>query len=741
MAAATSPPAAGKQLPTSASEAALAAATSATHPNDRFAGVSPHTLPPSILRLLSLSSPIINGLHDFIQLATWTGPSGGGTRSTLMLLVWTAICLFAYPLLRYAPQLILLSVILCSAIPNMLLPPSSRRKAKATGTIGSVPTFAVQTLTQAQTQKQLQKVSDILDVSSTLHARLVLPTWQALTWQHPSGPGVTIGVAVLCLTLGSLWTICFADWPAAWGQVIQVLPLQQTYRLGGRGAFIAANFGRDTYVSKLQARLPPQVDQALLKTVGFLRLVNSRVLSRVLPSSLRITVFPPFPLFSLRLSHVALTFGLVALSWCSTYATLVRYALWKSATVRWTVRAVLRITSAGYLGGQAGSDLSRYNLSTAGAPGSGSFANKSSSKSQVRTNTVHYRFEIFENQRWWVGLDWTAALLPQERASWTDSSLGPVSPPASFTLPAESVSTRQTEGGKWEKRTVKWSWDEDEWHVVVGEGGRMVLGDGTGEATPTASAAGSPRGPSGALPASPSGAPTLFSSFKRRASEASATSSDKPSEDPHLTSPPSPFNEQRRLSSFEEGEVEEETDSSGWRYGDNSWEKMGSKSGMGKYTRRRRWVRRALMEEKVEIVDAPPAAPAANSSASATSGTAGETSTKLGNAEPKLGDESVESLAKNTNTSEKGLGLAIGTPPSPSPSPDSRSRSTSTATLNPSTSATISQSSDARSPSPTSRAAGTGPSMSTIGVGLGSPKVDFKTRLNNAGKGGTGSGH
>lgn len=734
MAAATSPPAAGKQLPTSASEAALAAATSETHPKERFAGVSPHTLPPSILRLLSLSSPIINGLHDFIQLATWTGPSGGGTRSTLMLLVWTAICLFAYPLLRYAPQLILLTVILCSAVPNMLLPPSSRRNANAPGKIGSVPTFAVQTLTQAQTQKQLQKVSDILDVSSTLHARLVLPAWQALTWQHPGGPGITIGVSVLCVTLGSIWTICFADWPAAWVKVIQVLPLQQTYGLGKRGAIVASGFGRDAYVSKLQAHLPPQVDQALNKAVGYINFVHSRVLPRILPSSLRITVFPPFPLFSLRLSHVTLTFGLIALSWCSTYATLVRYALWKSATVRWTVRAVLRVASAGYLGGRAGSDLSRYNLSTNAMVGSGSAATKSTSKSQVRTNTVHYRFEIFENQRWWVGLDWTAALLPQERASWTDSNLGPVSPPASFTLPAESVTTRQTEGGKWEKRTVKWSWDEEEWRVVVGEGGRMVLGDGTGEATPTASAAGSPRGFSGALPASPSGAPTLFSSFTRRASEASAASSDKPSEDVLPTSPSSPFDEQRRLSSFEDAEVEEETDSSGWRYGDNSWEKMGSKSGMGKYTRRRRWVRRALMEEKVEIVDAPPATPAPATATATNNGTAGETSsaekTKLGNAEPKVGDESVESLAKNTNTSEKGLGLAVGTPPSPSP--DSRSRSTSTATLS------ASGRGGARSPSPAA-GAGAGHSMSTIGVGIGSPKVDFKTRLNNAGKGGTGA--
>ena len=31
---------------------------------------------------------------------------------------------------------------------------------------------------------------------------------------------------------------------------------------------------------------------------------------------------------------------------------------------------------------------------------------------------VQVQFTVFENQRWWVGLDWTHALLPGERASW-----------------------------------------------------------------------------------------------------------------------------------------------------------------------------------------------------------------------------------------------------------------------------------------------------------------------------------
>lgn len=56
-------------------------------------------------------------------------------------------------------------------------------------------------------------------------------------------------------------------------------------------------------------------------------------------------------------------------------------------------------------------------------------------------STLRFRFTVRENQRWWMGLDWTAALLPQERASWTSSppALLPLPPPISITLPGPKV--------------------------------------------------------------------------------------------------------------------------------------------------------------------------------------------------------------------------------------------------------------------------------------------------------------
>lgn len=83
---------------------------------------------------------------------------------------------------------------------------------------------------------------------------------------------------------------------------------------------------------------------------------------------------------------------------------------------------------------------------------------------------IYFRFEVHENQRWWMGLDWTSALLPQERPSWCDSHLLPVSPPASFPLPSSSSivlphPTKTDPDGR-VRRVAEWKWLDDDWSVV-----------------------------------------------------------------------------------------------------------------------------------------------------------------------------------------------------------------------------------------------------------------------------------
>lgn len=645
-------------------DAGLEAAAAATgHHPSAFGDISsPHTLPPPILRLLALSSPLINGIHELLQLATWTGPRGGGTRSSLLLLAWTGLCLFAYPILRYCPQVLVLAVVLLSAVPRVLLP--SKAGAKTQGSKNSsattpgtsfaaVPTFNRATLTQTQTVELLSKLSDILDVCSTLHAKAVLPIWQILTWSHPAGPSITIGTAVLSLTLGSIWTLCFLDWPTAWGTVTTLLPLSGIKSLYHRGsaALLALSLSLyNSYVRKhVEQHVPPIVQTYIIKAYAFHLALTSRL--PAFPTAVPLTVLPPFPLFSLSLSNVVLTLGLLGLSWCSTYASLVRYALWKSATIRRATRSALRLFSVGYLGGPGASDLARTGVSLGGPGATVSDARVqtttlkgSSSQTDPKTtriNHVAYRFELFENQRWWMGLDWTAALLPQERASWTDDNLSPVSPPSSFTLPAETVTMKpaptKEKPNAWEKRTVRWKWEEEEWRVII----NASSGGGAAPGSPTPAGAGDDDGASRRDSFSTLKGSTLFSAFQKTSESSAFATPSESQEGPSTPPPSSPF----PGGGDESGEDDDSylyrdpTDASGWRYGDNAWEKMDKKSGMGKYTRRRRWVRKARMDEIVEGgLDAPSPSDVKRSSSG----------TRTSNDKDEDTDEPVEVVSKKT---------------------------------------------------------------------------------------------
>lgn len=198
--------------------------------------------------------------------------------------------------------------------------------------------------------------------------------------------------------------------------------------------------------------------------------ISRSVAFRVLYSArgkdaLAISVAPPFPLFSLDVSTILFIIGAIALTWCSPLFVLIRHAVWSSALLRYATRSVAKAITLGYWEDNSGdSDMKYYSLRDVfskrvyNAAGpldvSSSVANelagserrdlfdlgdeqpspilgpalpddilqnitsRDGSKEVEEFRNIVYQFSIFENQRWWVGLDWTAALLPQERASW-----------------------------------------------------------------------------------------------------------------------------------------------------------------------------------------------------------------------------------------------------------------------------------------------------------------------------------
>jgi hypothetical protein len=293
-------------------------------------------------------------------------------------------------------------------------------------------------------------------------------------------------------------------------------------------------------------------------------------------------------------------------------------------------------------------------------------------------NPIYFRFELFENQRWWMGLDWTSALLPQERPSWCDVHLLPVSPPMAFTLPPSSSidvpAPTDTEPRAQVRRTATWRWIDDDWTVYkrTGDGAtvspaRPAFDD---DLTPAVTAS-----PDKARPASvfgtspdddggharaPSMAEAAFAKglgrLKNVASTATSTSPSRPAAVRGRTGsgsgssdaeapPPSLEDVLAGAAPAPVGQAadrNEPTDGDGWVYGDNRWENMGSKGGLGKvsqepgkreggrltlqFTRRRRWQRRAVCTETVHRIkelaatDATPTAtPAPAAAASTTS--------------------------------------------------------------------------------------------------------------------------
>ncbi|KAI9255640.1 Peroxin/Dysferlin domain-containing protein [Phascolomyces articulosus] len=93
----------------------------------------------------------------------------------------------------------------------------------------------------------------------------------------------------------------------------------------------------------------------------------------------------------------------------------------------------------------------------------------------LRTEMI-FQFDIYENQRWWLGMDWTTNMMPSERAPWTDNQLAPVQSKESFELPASSETVQYRpiagSGGVAIKQTTKkvWSWADGDWWVdMTGE--------------------------------------------------------------------------------------------------------------------------------------------------------------------------------------------------------------------------------------------------------------------------------
>ncbi|KAI0829927.1 integral peroxisomal membrane peroxin-domain-containing protein [Trametes gibbosa] len=270
--------------------------------------------------------------------------------------------------------------------------------------------------------------------------------------------------------------------------------------------------------------------------------------------------------------------GTILLTWRSRWATIMRRGLWRSAHLRWaTYRAWSRLSGQPLPPptlspqSQASTELSSLASSAASQPASGA--------------SIRFLFTIYENQRWWMGLDWTAALLPGERPSWCSASQQPAAPPSAFTLPAPTtVFALAPDGKRRLKRTARWTWEEPEWRVVVrreGTGTSRVERPLPSAKEESAAAASASR--------------ILKAAGKIRQTSLDVGRGDKEGEGEKVA--------EDEVDHTDDEDAEPLSDPDGWVYADNKWEGASGKGGMGKYTRYRRWTRVAVLAETVELVE------------------------------------------------------------------------------------------------------------------------------------------
>jgi Integral peroxisomal membrane peroxin len=328
---------------------------------------------------------------------------------------------------------------------------------------------------------------------------------------------------------------------------------------------VAFNRWRPSYFSRSS---PIVTEKSLQHTISDLTTIHALIPHPFAPSTtsiplitfLRIALlsYPPYLLLTYFVSLRILlgVSGSIVLTCRAPWSQTTRHILWKSAYIRWSFYHL-----ASYITGHP-------------LPPKTLFIQAHSSTSSGPVNSVRFLFTIYENQRWWMGLDWTAALLPAERPSWCSAAQLPVSPPNAFSLPPPAVSylpadtkEKDRKAGKRVKRTARWSWEEGEWRVMIRKDG---IGGVSRVERPLPSDDNSSGQSSGA-------ASRIFKGVgKRRESSDSAGVGAGTGGKPAGNADEEPF----------EGGDEEDglvvTDPDGWVYGDNKWEGGSAKGGLGK---------------------------------------------------------------------------------------------------------------------------------------------------------------
>jgi len=170
--------------------------------------------------------------------------------------------------------------------------------------------------------------------------------------------------------------------------------------------------------------------------------------------------FPPLRIITSK--RVILAIGTISLTWHSRPARVFRTLLWRSRLIRRTSAA---ITGLSFSGAEPTDSQSSNNggpsLSPRTKPPTAhEIASSLAKKRHPDSPGIRFTFTLYENQRRWLGIGWTANMLAYERGPWTDEHMNATPAKERFELP-------EVEGGH-----ARWRWVEgSEWHLEGSEAG------------------------------------------------------------------------------------------------------------------------------------------------------------------------------------------------------------------------------------------------------------------------------
>ncbi|KAK4547726.1 hypothetical protein LTR36_000684 [Oleoguttula mirabilis] len=151
---------------------------------------------------------------------------------------------------------------------------------------------------------------------------------------------------------------------------------------------------------------------------------------------------PPFYIVTTK--RIALLLGTLGLTWHSRPARVTRTLLWRSRTVRNTLTLLTGLQFLGPPPQPIGPPPLPPRPKGAGAA---SALNVKGAGPGIR-----FTFTLWENQRRWIGLGWTANLLAYERQAWSDEHHNTCADPDRFELPDtehDATKWRWVPGGEW----------------------------------------------------------------------------------------------------------------------------------------------------------------------------------------------------------------------------------------------------------------------------------------------------